>query len=78
MKLPIELPVSWSAEADAYGIVITAISPSGDRSSVTVNESMRSFGLGIVSINERQSYSGRNWKRQLYSDAVQKLREAMR
>tara|TARA_R110002124_G_scaffold128157_2_gene288518 strand:+ start:4812 stop:5048 length:237 start_codon:yes stop_codon:yes gene_type:complete len=78
MKLPIELPNHWTAEPDAYGIIITGTTAAGDKVFVTVNESMRSFGLGIVSINDRQNYTGRNWRRQLYSDAVEKLKETLR
>ena len=78
MDIPIQLPDGWTAEADEIlGVVITAVDDCGDKVFVTVDESKRSFELGMSTVKQRRHYSGRHWRKELYEEAVANLQAAM-
>lgn len=75
MHLPIVLPDGWTVEEpNSYGIVINA--PDG-QGSVTVNEKMRGFSLGITAVRRKGNFDGRKWKVALYDAAVEALQAAL-
>jgi len=78
MNLPIALPDGWSAEADeTFGVIITAVDPDGHKCFVTVSEAKRSFELGMSVVRQRNHYSGRYWRKELYEEAVATLQATM-
>lgn len=72
------IPADWLVETiPSYGVVITSVVDGQQDLSVTVNEDMRGFKLGMVPVRERGAYAGRGWQDSLYRDAVQALLGAM-
>jgi len=75
LRIPIVLPEGWTVEeASSYGTVINAADGQG---SVTVNEKMRGFSLGITSVRRKGNFDGRKWKVALYDAAVEALQAAI-
>jgi hypothetical protein len=78
MNLPIALPAGWYAETDEMlGVIITAVGPDGDKGFVTVNETKRSFELGMSIVRQRKHYAGRYWRKELYEEAISSLQVVM-
>lgn len=79
LVLPISLPDNWIWEVWMDCIAITARNSSGKKlGTVTVSEPTRTFSPGFDSLQRlpcKCSYTGRGWKVQLYSDAVESLRK---
>lgn len=72
------LPAGWlHEEIRSYGVILTAVEAGRQQGSVTVNEAMRSFKLGVCPVRERGDYAGRGWKADLYRDAVKALQDAL-
>jgi hypothetical protein len=83
MELPIDLPEGWTAQRfDTDCITIFALNDDGDRRAVTVNFKERSFVLGAMrprrTVIGVDVYRGRGWQAELYTAAVNKLKEAMK
>ena len=78
MDIQTALPPCWIYEScRTYGVIVTAVETGRQIGSVTVNEEVRGFKLGIVPVRERGSYAGRGWKKLLYADAVKALQAAL-
>lgn len=74
----IDLPEGWTQEPDSLGaIVITGLDAHGRPGYITVDERRRNYALGMSQVTRAGSYAGRNWKRQLYADAVASLKAAL-
>lgn len=75
MRIPIVLPEGWTVEEpSSYGTVISAADGQG---SVTVNERMRGFSLGVTAVRRKGNFDGRKWKVALYDAAVEALQAAI-
>lgn len=69
------LPAEWSAEYDkTLGTILVA---DGRRGYVTVDERRRGFELGMATVRVCGDYAGRNWKANLYLDAIAALNAAI-
>ncbi|HFL2867010.1 TPA: hypothetical protein ACGWVL_001350 [Pseudomonas aeruginosa] len=78
VNLPITLPDGWTAEDDAgYGVIITGIATCGYKGYVTVSESVRGFELGISMVRRKMAFSGRSWRKDLFTSAVTELKKAL-
>lgn len=78
MSLPIELPDGWSWESDTnQGVIIRGIGANGLHGFCTVSDRVRGYELGITPVRVGKDYSGRNWRRKLYEDAVATLQSAL-
>lgn len=74
--LPIGLPNGWSAKALPDGtMVILQYKPFGDAlGTVTINEVDRTYAFGAGTKDSLMKiYSGRNWRKRLYLDAIEAL-----
>lgn len=78
MDIQTALPPGWIYETcRTYGVIVTAVDAGRQIGSVTVNEDVRGFKLGMVPVRERGNYAGRGWKNLLYADAVKALQVAL-
>jgi len=71
MHIPIALPEGWTAEESSGGGMV--ISTADGEASVTVNEKMHGFILGMTPVRKRGNFDGRKWKVALYLAAVDAL-----
>lgn len=82
-KLPVALPAHWFAEDDWRGVLIHAADGTGRiLASVTVNEEVRGFLVGVRPVpafhGRSERYMRRDWRKRLYADAVAALLSAWR
>lgn len=82
-KLPVALPAHWFAEDDWRGTIIHAVDHKGHVvASVTVNEEVRGYLIGVQSVpafhGKAQRYLRRSWRNRLYRDALTALMSAWR
>ena len=82
-RLPVALPPHWFAEDDWRGTIIHAADKHGHiLASVTVNEEVRGYLLGVQQVpafhGKAPRYMRRNWRVRLYRDALAALMSAWR
>lgn len=76
LKLPVDLPSGWTAEANSFGVLIEARNADGRIiGGMTVDEKMRGYTPGIARVraSDIDAYCGRGWKEALYRDAIDRL-----
>jgi hypothetical protein len=82
-KLPVSLPAHWFAEDDWRGTLIHAVDRKGHiLASVTVNEEVRGYLIGVQPVpafhGKSQRYMRRGWRIRLYRDALAALMSTWR
>ncbi|GBO88652.1 hypothetical protein MSSD14B_23200 [Marinobacter salsuginis] len=77
--VPVTLPESWKLDSMPGGEVVIEARHSETGAflgCISVSEEKRNFSLGAVTVKAKGTYGGRGWKKKLYADAVQHLKQS--
>jgi len=77
--VPVTLPESWLLDSMPGGEVVIEAKDSETGAflgCISVSEEKRNFSLGAVTVKAKGTYRGRGWKKKLYEDAIQHLKQS--